>query len=197
MGFVAEAVRRGFQAPCVPNICTHTTLPLPVERASPGQVESEEGCRTHLSSSTFSLCEQVGDPHRGSGPPCRQPPAACSQSPRHWLSSLRPSHFPCQPSLPCPLTFWSPLGQSVLPSNCQTGACGHLSVSVLCPTPPPTPLAPRKHQPAALSAPVATPRCGLAGLPLPGFSNNCTSQRLTQLPSHTHSDRHTHTHTSE
>lgn len=70
----------------------------------------------------------------------------------HWLSSLRPSHFPCQPSLPCPLTFWPPLGQSVLPSNCQTGACGHLSVSVLCPTPPPTPLAPPQ-------APTSCPQC--------------------------------------
>lgn len=68
-----------------------------------------------------------------------QLPAARAR-PRHWLSSLRPSHSLCPPFPP--LTFWPYLGQSVLPSNCQTGACGHLSVSVLCPTPPLAPLSP-------------------------------------------------------
>lgn len=117
---------------------------------------------------SFSLCEQVGNLSGLWAPRC-QPPTACSQRPHHWLSGLRPSHFPC-PLFPNPGLSGPLLGQSVLPSHCQAGACGHLSVSVLCPTPPPLPSATcgTNQLPSAPLQPAHT--CGLAGLLLPGLS---------------------------
>lgn len=147
---------------------------------------------SHSPASCHSAFVSRWEIYLGSGPPCCQPPTACSQRPHHWLSGLRPSHFPCPP-FPNPGLSGPLLGQSVLPSHCQAGACGHLSVSVLCPTPPPLPSATcgTNQLPSAPLQPAHT--CGLAGLLLPGLSPTVPPKDSPDRP-HTHSDRHTHTH---
>lgn len=169
---MVEAVRC-FQAPCFPDICTHTAPPLPVERVS--LVATGEGCRAPLLSchSAFASRWGISSWLRASllsTTSCLQPEApSLAQRPETFPLSLSPN-----PGLSGPL-----LGQSVLPFYCQAGACSHLSVSELCPAHTPHSARHLQRQPAALSAPAADPQVWACWPATPCLSTNCTSQRLT------------------
>jgi len=101
VGLSTEAVRRGFPgSPGSRYMHAHHPLPSLLKGCLLARLGVRRGVTHSPVKLSFSLCEQVGDLHLGSGPPCCQPPAACSRRPHHWLSSLRPSHFLCPPPLP-------------------------------------------------------------------------------------------------
>lgn len=183
---MVEAVRC-FQAPCFPDICTHTAPPLPVERVS--LVATGEGCHAPLLSchSAFASRWGISSWLRASllsTTSCLQPEApSLAQRPETFPLSLSPD-----PGLSGPL-----LGQSVLPFYCQAGACSHLSVSELCPahTPPlrPPPAAPASCPQCPCSRPTGVGL--LACHPLPLHQLYLAKADLTAL-THTQIDTHTH-----